>query len=281
MMIEADVVYGTLNSTGSVLPVMGHPPQNVSDTSLEEYLKYFQNFTSTNSSKKGLKLDFKSIEAFSHSLPYLKNTSRVDYLYKICYFFFKLIFQVFPLWINADILPGPGNSSSVPVNDTEFLRLAAELNGTVLSIGWTTNGTEEPYTDDHIKQMTNITKSYSITNEITFPVRAGNAAKSLMQMESLLKDIPNSTLTIWSSSENDKVDVNLLRNLIFKVGLNRAYVDVPESLSSQLHLETENNAFNAANRLTMVNSFLSLLMILLTIILWTFQTVEHIAYADY
>lgn len=68
-MIEADVVIGTLiNGTiDTLIPIMSHPPVNSSDLSLEIFLKDV-----LNNGKHGIKLDFKSIEAFNASLPILK-----------------------------------------------------------------------------------------------------------------------------------------------------------------------------------------------------------------
>lgn len=43
------------------------------------------------------------------------------------------------------------------------------------------------------------------------------------------------TLTIWSSA-GDYVDVDALRRLIFSVGVDRVYVDVPEELAARLDL---------------------------------------------
>lgn len=66
-MIEADVILGTLtnNSTinGTIIPVMGHPPADKSDLSLDSFLKQV-----VANKKKGIKLDFKSIEAFKAAI---------------------------------------------------------------------------------------------------------------------------------------------------------------------------------------------------------------------
>ena len=69
MMIEADVLLGKLhNGDNSLVPIMAHPPKQTSDISFEEFLdthlRYFK--------KKGLKLDFKSIEVVEKALIMLK-----------------------------------------------------------------------------------------------------------------------------------------------------------------------------------------------------------------
>lgn len=67
-MLEADVVMGKLNSTinQTDIPIMAHPPAVESDLSLENFLELnIRNHT------KGIKLDFKSNQAFENSKPIL------------------------------------------------------------------------------------------------------------------------------------------------------------------------------------------------------------------
>lgn len=68
MMLEADVVLGNLtNSNTTKIPIMAHPPNEVSDLSLDEFLTVvLKNRT------KGIKLDFKSIEAYKAGLEVLE-----------------------------------------------------------------------------------------------------------------------------------------------------------------------------------------------------------------
>lgn len=64
----------------------------------------------------------------------------------------------YPVWINADILPGPlNNTSTTPVDANRFLTGCKSLTSSVLSIGWTTrwgnNYTEGAYNDTQIDNM--------------------------------------------------------------------------------------------------------------------------------
>lgn len=61
MMLEADVTIAT--TANGTIPIMAHPPVNSSDLTLEEF---FDKVIAKNVSK-GIKLDFKSIEAFNAS----------------------------------------------------------------------------------------------------------------------------------------------------------------------------------------------------------------------
>lgn len=147
----------------------------------------------------------------------------------------------YPLWINADILSGPLNAATIPVDATQFLYLAKQFRNSTLSIGWTTNyGAHFPptsYSNEQIRDMLETIRKNDVTQTITFPVRAGIAAESLDNMKVLLQNVSDSTLTIWSS-ENDAVNVTNLRELIKTVGLDKVYVDVPDDLRNQLRLDT-------------------------------------------
>jgi hypothetical protein len=68
MMLEADVVLGTLEGgSGVQIPVMAHPPDNVSDLSLEGFLT--EVLTATQEGHRcGIKLDFKTVDVLSPSL---------------------------------------------------------------------------------------------------------------------------------------------------------------------------------------------------------------------
>lgn len=75
MMIEADVQLGTLiNNNTIIIPVMAHPPNNVSDISLQMFLSQIDAHNKQNSTKKGIKLDFKELDAF------IKSTSIINLL---------------------------------------------------------------------------------------------------------------------------------------------------------------------------------------------------------
>lgn len=75
MMFEADVLLGTLinGTSNETIPIMGHPPANTSDLSLEQFLSTVQLYNTHNvNHTRGIKLDFKSIEVFENSLPIIE-----------------------------------------------------------------------------------------------------------------------------------------------------------------------------------------------------------------
>lgn len=79
MMIEADVSMGMVTGReGKILPIMAHPPFKTSDLSLEEFL----DTVLSSGKKKGIKLDFKDMEAVEMSLMIIKaRTSKVRIVY--------------------------------------------------------------------------------------------------------------------------------------------------------------------------------------------------------
>lgn len=82
-MLEADVTMGILNNmndNSSRIPIMAHPPAFKSNLSLKNFLDTVIQKNVT----KGIKLDFKSIEAFIASKPILeevRNNVRIPFAY--------------------------------------------------------------------------------------------------------------------------------------------------------------------------------------------------------
>uniref|UniRef100_A0A3Q4H2Z4 Family with sequence similarity 151 member B n=1 Tax=Neolamprologus brichardi TaxID=32507 RepID=A0A3Q4H2Z4_NEOBR len=129
LMIEADIV---MRGRDPKEPIMAHPPDTDSDITLREWLEGVKEYG------KGIKLDFKSMEAVSTSLVLLQEVLTEPYR---------------PVWINADIFSGPGGQI-VPLEHHTFLSVVTHLpSHTVLSLGWTTGwtaGTDNPGKHHHL-----------------------------------------------------------------------------------------------------------------------------------
>lgn len=70
MMIEADVSTGTITGgDGTITAIMAHPPLNISDLSLEEFLDTILDSHMT----KGIKLDFKDLAVVEPALIAIKS----------------------------------------------------------------------------------------------------------------------------------------------------------------------------------------------------------------
>lgn len=173
--------------------------------------------------------------------------------------------MTYPIWLNADIISGPVNQNdTIPVDPKRFFAGSLQFPQAVLSIGWTTRWSSDynngSYTPEEIDAMIVAIKQNNVTETgqpITFPVRAGIAANSHDELHSLVKavnDTNDSTLTIWSS-QNDYVDIEKLRQLIFSFGFHRVYLDVPEELSSKLDLGKNGGATGRNTALTSLVNF--------------------------
>ncbi|XP_004642658.1 protein FAM151A [Octodon degus] len=218
MVLEADVnIEGlnTFNETG--VPIMAHPPAIYSDNTLQHWLD-----TVLSRSQKGIKLDFKSIKAVSPSLDLLRQLTDAGRVQR-------------PVWINADILPGPNNFISVPVNATQFLALVQEkYPRTTLSVGWTTLYAPplftSPYTKAMLEEMQDLVGA--VPQKVTFPVRAVMVRAAWPHFSWLLDQSDRYTLTLWQGT-TDPVSVDDLLYIRDNTETHRVYYDLFEPVLSQ------------------------------------------------
>lgn len=247
LMFEADVIMRF--NRNDTEPVMAHPPENNSDLTLETFLK------TVKPTKKGIKLDFKSILPVQLSMDLLKNIFGVTPLK--------------PLWLNADILSGPGTTSelSQPVDAEDFIHTCTQMfPSATLSLGWTTAWSKEiaseGYTQSMADEMENICRN--TTQVITFPLRAVYVKRSWEPLRGLLESSDRYTLTVWSSV-GDEVDVQDLVWLIGQVDKMRLYMDLPPELDAELEKDLASNAGYASREITYIAcilvAFLSFLIV--------------------
>ncbi|XP_023366699.1 protein FAM151B isoform X1 [Otolemur garnettii] len=189
-MIEADVL---LPNDGSEhgQPIMAHPPETNSDNTLQEWL------TQVMKSSKGIKLDFKSLAAVEPSMMLLENVKK--HLKR-------------PVWINADILPGPNGNSKV-VDAKPFIdTVTSYFPDVTLSLGWTTGWhpekVNEGYSWTMVKEMEYICNE--LNQPVTFPVRAALVKQSCSQLLWLLKKSNRYSLTIWTGKNDHYSTEDLL-----------------------------------------------------------------------
>ncbi|XP_013883136.1 protein FAM151B [Austrofundulus limnaeus] len=210
-MVEADVI---LRGGDPREPVMAHPPDTDSDITLREWLQEVKHH------QKGMKLDFKSLEAVGPSLVLLEEV---------------LPEPSFPVWINADILCGPGGKAQ-PLDPESFLSAVSALPAhTVLSLGWTTGWTpaaDHPgYSWDMVHQMQD--RCRPLTHAVTFPVRAALLGRSFSQLSWLLQQSDRYSLTVWTGQGDEFTlqDLLLYRN---QLDHSRIYYDLPDSVRTEL-----------------------------------------------
>ena len=225
--IEADIIYSDAKSQA----VMGHPPSIDGNLTLASFLQQLQhvkfqhNHDITNRHEcPVLKLDFKSIDALQCSLMDVQN-----YLFNLPSYLHQRV------WINADILSGPGeNADDVEAQKkmqpkfyaAEFLKLVtSQLPGTVLSIGWTTSLTDihAVYTNEMVNEMVEYAKPFP---NVTFPIRASCFRKSWAALKQLYQK-NTWTVTLWWSNELSKDEFDWIYSTLEDSDLrNRTYYDL-------------------------------------------------------
>ncbi|XP_056602392.1 protein FAM151B [Triplophysa dalaica] len=204
-MIEADVL---LRGRDPEEPIMAHPPDKDSDINLQDWLKEVVK------TDKGIKLDFKSLTAVSPSMTLLQEVR--DQLQG-------------PVWINADILPGPGGKA-IPLDPQVFIKQASLRSDDVLSLGWTTgwdaNVDNLGYSWEMVHQMENLCRS--LKQPVTFPVRAALLPVSFSQFQWLLEQSKRYSLTVWTGRD-DVFKVEDLLPYRQNFSKTRIYYDLLES----------------------------------------------------
>ncbi|NXJ86342.1 F151B protein, partial [Trogon melanurus] len=192
-------------------PVMAHPPETDSDITLEEWLKAIMD------TDKGIKLDFKSLEAVRPSLELLECVKR------------RL---KRPVWINADILPGPNGSNAV-VDAKVFLDTVTSFFPNVtLSLGILFNLMVfiVGYDWTMVKEMAQICSTLS--QPVTFPVRAALVRQSVTEVCWLMQQSDRYSLTVWTGKE----DVYSVEDLLYireNFDKSRVYYDILEPQNSE------------------------------------------------
>uniref|UniRef100_A0A1B6KMI5 Menorin-like domain-containing protein n=2 Tax=Graphocephala atropunctata TaxID=36148 RepID=A0A1B6KMI5_9HEMI len=251
MMIEADIVAGHLAGAGGGPPlaVMGHPPTTVSDLSLEQFL----DTVLQRHRAKGIKLDFKTTAAFRASENILEQ-------------FLARAEVNFPVWVNADILRGPGIGPGKEVVEPHyFLRTCVtKFPLATISPGWAVNPNASQtlsYSSMNIDEMTSLLLDSHVVFPVTFPVHAGIAANSLDTLTNLVHSSTDGTsLTLWAG-QGQHIDYDKLRQLINNLGKDKVFVDLPQDMSEKLwnpHQESKANFAVASSALTLL-SFLFVL----------------------
>ncbi|XP_020326165.1 protein FAM151B isoform X1 [Oncorhynchus kisutch] len=190
-MIEADIL---LRSNDPKDPIMAHPPETDSDVTLRDWLKEVK------ASDKGIKLDFKSLAAVAPSMVLLDEVRAELHG---------------PVWINADILPGPGGKAT-PLDPKVFLEAAVTpgSHGDVLSLGWTTGWTADTHNPGYSWEMVREMEAMcrTLRHPVTFPVRAALLAQSFSQLHWLLQQSDRS-----NSMRSQDVVSALLKHLILLI----------------------------------------------------------------
>jgi hypothetical protein len=240
LMLEADVI---LSQDNPPIAIMGHPPSKISDITFKEWLNEVLNHQQqrkeegeeqqqeTNTGKEerkkkknrkiGVKIDFKDPGAVEECLLELKRRGNEV----------AEMGSNFGIWLNSDILIGPGNNPCT-FNPDHFIYLCkTHFPLGYLSLGWTTSkppplplhplskeGEEEEeekgeggYSIRDVRRMLEVCKRHDL-KEVTFPVRTSLVRRSWKELSWLLRQSSGVSggysLTVWRAlSDHDDVPI--------------------------------------------------------------------------
>ncbi|NXY22184.1 F151B protein, partial [Atrichornis clamosus] len=180
-------------------PILAHPPDTDSDITLQEWLAQMVN------TNKGIKLDFKSLDAVGPSLELLGQVEQ---------------HLSGPVWINADVLPGPCGTCA-PLDARAFLSAVTSSCPERLSAG---------YAWAMVREMRGLCRR--LPQPVTFAVRAALVPGSVPALRWLLQQSHRYSLTVWTGKE----DIYSVEDLLFireNFDKSRVYYDIFEPQNSE------------------------------------------------
>ncbi len=206
MMIEGDI---SLSKNGEI--IMAHPPKRESDLTFDEWIETILKF------HKGAKLDFKDPAVV---IPVLKELE-------------KMKIDI-PIFLNADILRGPGGSDLV-FNPSEFISNCNEYysKANYLSLGWTVGYTLlGKYTSKMVNDM------ISAGRESIIPVTVSVLAYYMPRSWNALREIfekSEDTITIWDIKKV-RVSEKLKNWIKSNMDKNRTFVDLIDKKGAPIRI---------------------------------------------
>ena len=213
--IESDIMFGTITSTDDtstkLQPVMAHPPDKTSDLSFQTFIERLIDDTKL---KKHVKLDIKEIECLEPMMDTLRDV------------FKSVKDNQRAVFLNADILPGPGKREDPLIKGDDFIETCMKLiedgSGSnasfcAFSLGWRTDPRSEfGYTTDDVKAMEELIVRYSLPDRCMGVVLAVNArvlVKSLNAFDDLLEKIPSCQLLVWTGTGEPALSLQKLQKI--------------------------------------------------------------------
>jgi hypothetical protein len=244
--LEVDLQLGLDGSTAAVY--LCHPPATRSDITILQLLHQLHLSNQeqpVGAARKGLKLDFKDPAAVAPTIAALAATTPPDGRWGNAPTPLPSATTTLPatatitppttattvvstrVWLNADVLQGPGGGAA-KFDADEFVQESLAVAGAELSLGWTTGHSAVDhegyvaaaangaggicrYTAEHVDEMLalcsrhGLHSSSSTRTHTTFAVDAARGWLSSVEMQRLLDASPLYTLTIWGAT-NGAID---------------------------------------------------------------------------
>ena len=219
--IEADICWAGAPATAAG-PVMGHDLDHLAEP-FDVWLHRALELAATVNRALGLKLDFKHPAAVGPCLATLASLPIPDRM---------------PIWLNADVLPGPRGRP--PVFDAvtfvqECSAFARRPGGALLSVGWTTGAPRpdhcdasgvdacDEYTEAQLAAMADLLGHGAVA--ATLPVRATlMTPAACAHFRAYLDRFPDWSLTVWQGAEG--CPAQRRQQLLDTFGPDRLFVDL-------------------------------------------------------
>ncbi|NWU15869.1 F151B protein, partial [Cephalopterus ornatus] len=144
-----------------------------------------------------------------------------------------------PVWINGDILAGPGGSRPALNAQSILSTVTSTFPSVTLSLGWTTGW----HGHDHgqvlfpvgyelgmVEEMSQLCQALS--QPVTFPVRAVLVPRSLPALRWLIQQSDRYSLTVWTGKD-DIYSVEDLLSIRESFDKSRVYYDIFEPQNSE------------------------------------------------
>ncbi|KAH9499826.1 hypothetical protein Btru_076721 [Bulinus truncatus] len=196
-MISGDVILkGQGTKSQSLVPVMAKPPATTSDITLKDWLQEVRFGT------KGIRLHIHTPEALDISLQVLNDFSNKNPI-------------GFPVWLHADVLPGPHGEEPV-IDIQRFVRTQQRLfPKCTLSFGWTTGThtdlSQSAYSWESVWDMLYLIQEFDFHDQlIVFQARLSLIHNSVPQLKWLCDNVKSSSLMIWHEEGDVVVDRDVM-----------------------------------------------------------------------
>lgn len=178
------------------VPMMQHAPIGYSEWDTHFRLREWLHMVDAStwfhrSSPKVVKFDFKHIDCVGPSVQMIAKSR----LYASPHV---------SIWLNADVLSGPGTLWSNPLDAHNFLQAIQPLKRATWSLGWTTSFSylfPPQYTQQMVNQMLALTRT--LNHSVTFPIRASLLRASWSELKRLTgPDTPYAhSMSVWTGAE--------------------------------------------------------------------------------
>lgn len=155
------------------------------------------------------------------------------------------------MWLNADILRGPGGDMTIqPVDAHKFLEQVQKMHNVVLAIGWTTSwmpNSEKSYKKENTNAMLEALKENMILDykdlAFNFHVHAGYAIRSKEVLKDFYEEVKKTnpiTYTVWADSKRG-INAKELNKFIHSFGVENVYIDLPQDIRNHIDFDLSKN----------------------------------------